>query len=66
MKGRGNTTWPTVQGIGIIPNSLVCNNRYRAGIFKQYMEARNRVGIGLSYGLGELIPWNLFMGSIKV
>jgi hypothetical protein len=36
----------------------------RAGIFKQAMGARNRVGIGLSYRparlhrLAELIPWN--------
>jgi hypothetical protein len=35
-----------------------------AGIFKQSMVARNRVGIGLSYRparvhrLAELIPWN--------
>jgi hypothetical protein len=41
----------------------------RAGIFKQ---SRNRVGIGLSYRparlhrLAELVPWNRFLGSIKV
>jgi hypothetical protein len=34
--------------------------------------ARNRVGIGLSYRparlhrLAELIPWNRFLGSLKV
>jgi hypothetical protein len=46
---------------------LIC-----AGIFKQYMGARNRVGIGLSYlparlnSLAELVPWNRFLGSLKV
>ncbi len=43
-----------------------------AGIFRQSMGARNRVGIGLSYRparlhrLADLIPWNLFLGSLKV
>ena len=43
-----------------------------AGIFKQSMGARNRVGIALSYWparlhrLAELIPWNRFLGSLKV
>jgi hypothetical protein len=43
-----------------------------AGIFKQSMGARNRVGIGLSYRparlhrLAEFIPWNQFLGSINV
>ncbi len=43
-----------------------------AGIFKQSMGARNRVGIGLSYrlarlhSLAELVPWNRFLGSVKV
>ncbi len=42
-----------------------------AGIFKQSMGARNRVGYGLSYRpsslqrLAELIPWNRFLGSLK-
>ncbi len=42
------------------------------GIFKQSMGARNRVGIGLSYRpvrlhmLAELIPWNRFLGLLKV
>ncbi len=42
-----------------------------AGIFKQSMGARNRVGIGLSYRLARLhrlvvlIPWNRFLGSLK-
>ncbi len=45
--------------------------RTRAGIFKIYGD-RNRVGIGLSYrlarlhSLAELVPWNRFMGSLKV
>ncbi len=44
----------------------------RAGIFKQSMGARNRVGIELSYRparlhrLAEFIPWNRFLGSINV
>ncbi len=43
-----------------------------AGIFKQSMGARNRVGIGMSYrpvrlhGRAELIPRNRFLGSLKV
>ncbi len=43
-----------------------------AGIFKQSMGARNRVGIGLSYRptrihrQAKLIPWNRFLGSLKV
>ncbi len=44
----------------------------RAGIFKQSVEARNRVGIGLSYRPAwlhrpaEFIRWNRFLGSINV
>ncbi len=44
---------------------------FSAGIFKQSMGARNRVGIGLSYrparlqSLAELVPWNRFLGSLK-
>jgi hypothetical protein len=43
-----------------------------AGIFKQSMGARNQVEIGLSYrparllSLAELVPWNRFLGSLKV
>jgi hypothetical protein len=44
-----------------------------AGIFKQSMGARNRVvWNGLSYpparlhSLAELVPWNRFLGSLKV
>ena len=43
-----------------------------AGIFKQSMVVRNRVGIELSYRparlhrLAKLIPWNRFLGSLKV
>jgi hypothetical protein len=43
-----------------------------AGICKQYMGARNQVEIELSYGsarlhsLAELLPWNRFLGSLKV
>ncbi len=52
--------------------SLCQSREYRAGIFKQSMGARNRVGIGLSYRpawlhrLAEFIPWNRFLGSINV
>jgi hypothetical protein len=44
----------------------------RAGILEQSMGARNRVGIGLSHRparlhrLAESIPWNRFLGSLKV
>jgi hypothetical protein len=43
-----------------------------AGIFKQSIGARNREEIGLSYrpprlhSLAELVPWNKFLGSLKV
>ncbi len=43
-----------------------------AGIFKQSMLAKKRVGKGLSYRparlfrLAELISWNRFLGSLKV
>jgi hypothetical protein len=45
---------------------------FSAGIFKQSMGARNRVGIRLSYrparlhSLDELVSWNRFLGSLKV
>jgi hypothetical protein len=41
-------------------------------LFNNLLGARNRLGIGLSYrparlhGLAELIPWNRFLGSLKV
>jgi hypothetical protein len=44
----------------------------RAGIFKEPMGARHRVGIGLLYRparlhrLAEFIPWNRCLGSINV
>ncbi len=53
--------------------SCSCTNKHSsAWIFKQSMEARNRVGIGLSFrparlhSLAELVPWNRFLGSLKV
>ncbi len=55
-----------------IPGLLKMFTKSRAGIFKQSMGARNRVGIGLSYRpaklhrLAEILPWNRFLGSIKV
>ncbi len=46
--------------------------RYSAGIFKQSVGVRNRLGIGLSYrtarphSLVKLVPWNRFLVSLKV
>ncbi len=39
-----------------------------AGIFKQSMGARSRVGIGIVVPArqAELVPWNRFLGSLKV
>jgi hypothetical protein len=43
-----------------------------AGILKQSKGPRTQVGIGLSYRparlhrLAELVPWNRFLGSLKV
>jgi hypothetical protein len=43
-----------------------------AGIFKQSMGAGNQVELGFSYrparlcSLAELVPWNRFLGSLKV
>ncbi len=41
-----------------------------AGIFKQSMGDRNRVGIGSPparlHSLAELVPWHRFLGSLKV
>jgi hypothetical protein len=56
------------------PECLVryCRQATSAGIFKQSMESRNRLGIGLSYrpgrlfSLAELVHWNRFLGSLKV
>jgi hypothetical protein len=51
---------------------MTLNEQTSAGIFKQSIGARNRVGIGLSYWparlhrLAKLIPWNRFFGSLKV
>jgi hypothetical protein len=48
------------------------NGKLCAGIFKQSIGARNRVGIELSFrlarlqSLAELVPWNRFLGSLKV
>ncbi len=46
--------------------------QYCAGILEQPMGSRNRVGIELSYRparlhrLAKSIPWNRFLGSLKV
>ncbi len=54
------------------PTASLLSLNFRAGIFKQSMGARNRVGIGLSYlparlhRLAEFIHWNRFLGSINV
>jgi hypothetical protein len=40
-----------------------------AGIFKQSMGARNRVGLGLparTQSLAEFVSWNRFLGALKV
>ncbi len=43
-----------------------------AGIFKQFMGARNRAGIGLWYrparlhSLGELVPWNRSSSALNI
>jgi hypothetical protein len=53
-------------------NWVVVHRPASARILEQSMGARNRVGIGLSYRparlqrLAELIPWNGFLGSLKV
>jgi hypothetical protein len=63
---------PEVQSSALFRTVLMDDiRRYciSAGFFKQSMGARNRVGIGLSYRpdrLAELIPWNRFLGSLKV
>jgi hypothetical protein len=50
-----------------LSSTMIC-----AGIFKQSLGARNRVGIGFSYRparldrLAEFIPWNRFLGSMNV
>jgi hypothetical protein len=51
---------------------VTCETIYCAGILEQSMGARNRVGKGLPYRparlhrLEESIPWNRFLGSLKV
>ncbi len=62
----------------LVPNRFcyltfqIWNKRSRAGIFKQSMGARHRVGIRLSFRpvrlhrLTEFIPWNWCLGSINV
>ncbi len=59
---------PGINSKKSIPPAYVAN----AGIINNLMGARNRVGIELSYRpawlhrLAEFIPWNRFLGSIKV
>jgi hypothetical protein len=54
------------------PLTHCINIKTCAVIFKQSMGARNRIKIGLSYrpprlhSLAELVPWNRFLGSLKV
>jgi hypothetical protein len=58
-------------GKGLRPDQLDSDENC-AGIFKQYMGARKRIGIGLSFRparlrrLAELIPWNQFLVYLKV
>ena len=55
-------------GLGLI----FCLCEDCSGIFKQSMGARNRKGIALAYRparlhrLAESIPWNRFLGSLKL
>ncbi len=62
-------SWLCDKGVSYTKFFFECS--LRAGIFKQSMGARNRVGIGLSYQpaglprLAEFIPWNRFLGSIN-
>ncbi len=53
------------------PHPPLHRNTLCAGIFKQSMGPRNRVGIELSrpaklHSLAELVLWNRFLGSLKV
>jgi hypothetical protein len=64
---------PTLLGVTSVMRAiLACPTEISAGIFKQSIGARNRVGIGLSHRpdrlqrLAELVPLNRFLGSIKV
>jgi hypothetical protein len=64
-KYRSTETGPPLKEVK--GEDLIC-----AGIFEQSMGARNRVGIGLSnrparqHRLAESIPWNRFLGYLKV
>ncbi len=64
--------YPPSQGLRIQVSWLSGSPTACAGILKQYMGARNRVGVGLSHrsnrlnSLAELIPWNRFLGFLKV
>ncbi len=81
----GSCANTTRLGLGFVDYRMCCTdylytlshiNRFShpsAGIFKQSMGARNRVGIGLSphrpnrlHRLSESILWNWFLGSLKV
>jgi hypothetical protein len=60
---------PVIYAICILYRTMCSHQQTSAGIFKQSMLARNRIGIRLSYRparLAELIPWNRFLGSLKV
>ncbi len=69
--------WCPAEQILELPKSLTIPSLICAGILEQSVGARNRVGIGLSYrparlhkagGIDSLesIPWNQFLGSLKV
>jgi hypothetical protein len=66
---------PHTSSLGPVPRYfavIIEQKETRAGIFKQSMGDRNRLGIGFSYRpsrlrrLAEFIPWNRFLGSINV
>jgi hypothetical protein len=49
---------------------IISTSENSAGIFKQSMGARNRIGLPYRparlHCLAELVPWNQFLGSLKV
>ncbi len=72
--GKHQTTWSKYLVVfkSFPTLNLVVSKLSSAGIFKQYMEARNRAGRGLSYrparlhSLAELVRKNRFLGPVKV
>jgi hypothetical protein len=67
LKTSNHFPAPPPKSLKLLHPSELC-----AGIFKQSMGARNRLGMGLSYwparlhSPAELVPWNRFLDSLKV